>query len=106
MEATKNAEVMIASGLHQFQHGRIASVDYSTTIPFAHVILRGRRGQFLSLSGAYVPLKYCAVIDKGVADACHAAAKAARKVRRAASKALAAAAPKAKVDVTPIDWAS
>lgn len=79
-----NAEVLIHSGMHQFHHGRIESIDTSTEIPFAHVALRGSKGQILTTRGAYVPLKYCAEIDKETCDAVAAARKAAMKARRAA----------------------
>lgn len=58
------AEVMIAGGGHQFQHGRLASVDSKTfTIPFAHVQLRGVKGQLLKTRWAFVPSKYLVVFD-------------------------------------------
>lgn len=104
MHAAKNAEVLISSGLHQFQHGKIVDIDYSTTIPFAHVALRGSKGQLLVRSGAYVPLKFCAEIDIETANACAASAKAARKARRVARKALASAAPVAVIDPAPLSW--
>lgn len=88
-----NNEIMIASGLHQFQHGLITAIDRSTTIPFAHVTLRAKSGEYLKRSGAYVPLKYCVEIGEECANAVRAAAKMARKMRRAAAKEQVAAAP-------------
>lgn len=99
MDATN--EIMISSGMHQFQHGRITAIDTATVIPFAHVQLRNRNGELSTIRGAYVPLKYCVEIDQGCTDAFRAAAKEARKARRAALKALGVApAPAAK----PINW--
>jgi hypothetical protein len=87
----QNSEVLIHSGLHQFQHGRIESIDTSTEIPFAHITLRGKAGQFLVNSGAYVPLKYCVELDeetcKVLSERRKAAMKAARAAARTAAKA-------------------
>lgn len=102
MYASQNAEIMIACGLHMFQHGRIASIDQATEIPFAHVELRGTKGQLLQRSGAYVPLKYCVEIDSALCDELHAAAKAAKKALRAARKAAQDVAPA--VDGAPLVW--
>jgi len=33
-------DVMINSGMHQFQHGRIQAIETATEIQFAHVLLR------------------------------------------------------------------
>jgi hypothetical protein len=61
---TPGAEVMIAGGGHQFQHGRVTSVDSkSFTIPFAHVQLRGIRGALLKNRWAFVPAKYLVEFD-------------------------------------------
>lgn len=58
------AEVMIAGGGHQFQHGRLRSEDAKTfTIPFAHVQLRGTKGQLLKNRWAFVPSKYLVEFD-------------------------------------------
>jgi hypothetical protein len=58
------AEVMIAGGGHQFQHGRLRSVDSkSFTIPFAHVQLRGIKGALLKTRWAFVPEKYLVEFD-------------------------------------------
>lgn len=58
------AEVMIAAGGHQFQHGRVSTLDSTTyTIPFAHVQLRGKKGQLLKNRWAFVPAKYLAEFD-------------------------------------------
>lgn len=82
----ENSEVLIASGLHQFQHGRISKIDTSTSIPFAHIALRGARGQILVTRGAYVPLKYCVEMDAETLSTIEAEAKARRKARRKAEK--------------------
>ena len=52
-----NSEVLIHSGMHQWQHGVIERIETATEIPFAQVALRGSKGQVLQRSGAYVPLK-------------------------------------------------
>lgn len=58
------AEVMIVGGGHQFQHGRLATVDNkSFTIPFAHVQLRGVKGTLLKTRWAFVPAKYLVEFD-------------------------------------------
>jgi ribosomal protein L24 len=58
------AEVMIAGGGHQFQHGRVVSVDSKTfTIPFAQVQLRSVKGPLLKKRGAFVPVKYLVEFD-------------------------------------------
>lgn len=82
----QNSEVLITSGLHQFQHGRIESIDTATEIPFAHIALRGSKGQILQRSGAYVPLKYCVELDDETCRQVAAAAKARRKAHRLALK--------------------
>lgn len=96
-----NAEVLIASGMHQFQHGRIESIETATEIPFAHVALRGSKGQILQRSGAYVPLKYCVELDDETCKAVAAAAKAHRKQLRQAAK---AAEKSAALAPQPMDW--
>jgi hypothetical protein len=96
------AEILIHSGLHQFQHGQITSIDTATEIPFAHVRLRGSKGQFLERSGAYVPLKYCIEIDDETAKAMRAAARAVRKQLRAAEKAAHEA--QTEIDPAPMEW--
>lgn len=97
----QHSEVLIASGLHQFQHGRIESIDTATEIPFAHVALRGSKGQLLQRSGAYVPLKYCIELDDETCKTLAAEYKAIRKARRLAAK---EAEAKAVVADQPIDW--
>lgn len=58
------AEVMIAGGGHQFQHGRLCMLDaISYTIPFAHVQLRGVKGTLLKNRWAFVPAKYLVEFD-------------------------------------------
>jgi DNA-binding MarR family transcriptional regulator len=58
------AEVMIAGGGHQFQHGRLRSLDSkSFTLPFAHVQLRGIEGTLLKNRWAFVPAKYLVEFD-------------------------------------------
>lgn len=99
----QNSEVLIASGLHQFQHGRIRSIDTATEIPFAHVELRGCRGQLLVTRGAYVPLKYCVELDGETLRVIATEAKARRKARRQAEKEAIAAAPAPAV--ADISWA-
>lgn len=99
----QQSEVLICSGMHQFQHGRIESIDTHTEIPFAHITLRGKAGQFLQRSGAYVPLKYCIEIDEATCKAVNAQMKAARKARRAAAKAAQEAAG-AEPKHDAIDW--
>jgi len=37
-------EVMIHSGAHRFQHGRVIAENNTFSIPFTHVQLRGRGG--------------------------------------------------------------
>jgi hypothetical protein len=37
-------EVMIHSGAHRLQHGRVVAVDDSYSIQFTHVQLRGKGG--------------------------------------------------------------
>jgi hypothetical protein len=95
------SEILISSGLHQFQHGRIESIDTTTEIPFAHVALRGSKGQLLQRSGAYVPLKYCVELDDETCKQAAAQYKAVRKARRLAAKEAEAAAA---VADQPIDW--
>lgn len=90
-----NSEVLIHSGMHQWQHGVIEHIETATEIPFAQVALRGSKGQVLQRSGAYVPLKYCVELDKETCDAVAAQYKAARKRLRAAEKAAAKIAPPA-----------
>jgi len=38
-------DVIINSGMHQFQHGRIQAIETATEIPFAHVLLRTKGGR-------------------------------------------------------------
>ena len=84
--ATINSEVLIHSGMHQWQHGVIERIETATEIPFAQVALRGSKGQVLLRSGAYVPLKYCVELDKETCDAVAKQYKARRKQLRAAAK--------------------
>lgn len=97
MQVVQGSEILIACGMHQFQHGRVDSIDTATEIPFAHIQLRGRSGDFLTRSGAYVPLKYCVILEAEVAAELAKIAKAARKVRRLADKAAEAAKAAAEV---------
>jgi hypothetical protein len=58
------AEVMIAMGGHQFQHGQVRSLDSKTyTIPFAHVQIRGTKGTLLKNRWAFVPARYLVEFD-------------------------------------------
>ena len=100
----QNSEVLIAAGLHQFQHGRIASIDTATEIPFAHVELRGAKGQLLVTRGAYVPLKYCVELEPELIRSISAEAKARRKARRQAERAALDAAILAS-QPRPMSWA-
>jgi hypothetical protein len=97
----QNSEVLITSGLHQFQHGRIESIDTATEIPFAHIALRGSKGQILQRSGAYVPLKYCVELDE---ETCKKVAAEYKEVRKARRLALKEAEAKAVVADHPINW--
>lgn len=56
-------EVMIHSGAHRFQHGRVVAEDHSYSIPFTHVQLRGRGGQLMQSKFAFVPSKYICDFD-------------------------------------------
>ena len=78
-QSTIGAEVLISSGLHQWQHGQIESIDTATQIPFAIVQLRGYGGALLVTKQAYIPLKYCAIFD---AEAMRAEAKSRRKAQK------------------------
>ena len=86
MTPTLNSEVLIHSGMHQFQHGRIERIETSTEIPFAQVALRGTKGQLLQRSGAYVPLKYCVELDDETCKEVARQYKAKRKALRDAAK--------------------
>ena len=84
--------VMINSGMHQFQHGKIQSIENGTQIPFAHVALRNRGGDLYAKgNGAYIPLKYCQVIDEETAKLFHNARKEMMKKQRARAKVVNAA---------------
>jgi hypothetical protein len=96
-----NNEIMISSGLHQFQHGQIIKVDAATEIPFAHVRLRNKNGELSKLRGAYVPLKYCVEIGKECAAAVRALAKSARKARLPVIKKITS---QALANAKPLDW--
>jgi hypothetical protein len=76
-----NSEVIINSGMHQYQRGRIVDVDTATEIPFAHIALRGSKGQLLQRKAALVPVKYCDEFTKEAAKAARVAMKAERKAR-------------------------
>jgi hypothetical protein len=78
------SEVLIHSGLHQWQHGRIVGIDYDTEIRFVHVRLRGKQGQFLERSAAYVPLKYCTELEPELCASLRQAAREATKRMRKA----------------------
>lgn len=57
------AEVMIALGGHQFQHGCLVGEDGRFTIPFACVRLRGANGKLLRTRYAFIPSKYLVEFD-------------------------------------------
>lgn len=77
-------DVMINSGLHQFQHGRIQAIETFTEIPFAHVLLRNKAGKLSKIgNGAYVPLKYCQAID---AETCAWAAAGRKEMMKKARR--------------------
>lgn len=100
MSCSVGDDILIHSGMHQFQHGRIESIDMHTEIPFAHIILRGKGGQFLQKSGAYVPLKYCIELDE---ETCQAVAEQ-RKAKMKAARAALRATLKDQEVRDPIDW--
>ncbi len=102
MEAVN--EVMISSGLHQFQHGQIIQVDKTTEIPFARIQLRNKDGELSTIRGAYVPLKYCVAIGQDCANAVRAAARSARKARRALLKSATIQPGPALANAKPLDW--
>lgn len=103
--ANINSEVLICSGMHQWQHGRIEHIETATEIPFAQVSLRGTKGQILQRSGAYVPLKYCVELDDATCQAVAAQAKAVRKAELKAIRAAAKELVGADEPADEIDWA-
>lgn len=97
-------DVMIASGMHQFQHGEIMKVDNATVIPFAHVRLRNKNGELSKVRGAYVPLKYCVEIGRDCAASVSRARREARKARRLLLKNAAIEPGPALANAKPLDW--
>jgi len=81
MSIEVNSEVIINSGMHQYQCGRVVDIDAATEIPFARIVLRGSKGQLLQRKAALVPLKYCDEFTKEAAKVARAAMKAARRAR-------------------------
>jgi hypothetical protein len=96
-DITPDAEVMIHSGAHRFQHGRVISEDNSFSIPFSHVQLRGKGGRLMQSKFAFVPSKYLCHFDVAAlraqeqarVDAQYGAdSKHAARIRKAIAKAV------------------
>jgi hypothetical protein len=83
-------EIIVNSGAHQFDAGRITAITTWTEIPFAHVSLHNRDGSYSITRGIYVPLKYCQKID---AETCAEVARLSKEKRKALRAARKAAGP-------------